>query len=336
MHALIHHLTQRFALNEAQAERLWALSGLRRPPDALGATLFRGLAVLAALLLGAGLVFWVAANWQEQSRSVKLHLLQAAVLLPGAAALIWPRARTAALLLAMLALGGLLAFVGQTYQTGADAWQLFATWAVLALPWALAARRDGLWAAWLLIAGLGLALWAGDALLNPLGSVFALAGQHWITPLLWALLFMLPLALPGLGALPADEAASISWRLAALMALSAWCAHALWSLFARGMDDDPQMGPYLLCAALSVGAAALVWALRPRDYVVLALAVLTLNVLVIAFVIWLLMKSQATDIEAALLLLTVVAAVSVGGSGAWLYRLQRQDAQEDARKGGQA
>ena len=40
-------------------------------------------------------------------------------------------------------IAGLLAFVGQTYQTGADAWQLFATWAALALVWALGRRRKG-------------------------------------------------------------------------------------------------------------------------------------------------------------------------------------------------
>ncbi len=42
--------------------------------------------------------------------------------------------RQALLLALALNIGALLALVGQTYQTGADPWQLFATWALLLLP----------------------------------------------------------------------------------------------------------------------------------------------------------------------------------------------------------
>ena len=100
MHALIHQLARRFALDDGRTQRLWALSGLHRRPDALATHLHRGLAVLAAMLLGAGLIFWVAANWQEQTRAFKLHLLEGAVLASAGAALLWPRGRTALLLLA--------------------------------------------------------------------------------------------------------------------------------------------------------------------------------------------------------------------------------------------
>ena len=58
MHALIHQLARRFALDDGRTQRLWALSGLHRRPDALATHLHRGLAVLAALLkqaVGAGL-----------------------------------------------------------------------------------------------------------------------------------------------------------------------------------------------------------------------------------------------------------------------------------------
>src|SRR5690606_16273414 len=42
--------------------------------------------------------------------------------------------------LASVAVGGLLALVGQIYQTGADPWQLFLLWAVLLLPWLVLVR----------------------------------------------------------------------------------------------------------------------------------------------------------------------------------------------------
>ncbi len=50
----------------------------------------------------------------------------------------------AALLLATLLLGVFLALFGQTYQTGADPWQLFANWALLILPWEVAPVGEGL------------------------------------------------------------------------------------------------------------------------------------------------------------------------------------------------
>ena len=323
MHALIHHLSHRFALDADRRQRLWALSGLHRPPDRLGVLLYRGLAVLAALLLGAGLIFWVAANWQDQTRTFKLHLLEAAVLVSSVAALAWPRGRTALLLLATLAMGGLLAFVGQTYQTGADAWQLFATWAALALLWALAARRDAMWALWLLITGLGLALWSGDALLNPLQNLLiGRQARSLLTPLGWAAIFLLPLALPRLKLLPAGAAsAPISWRLAALLALSAWCTYALFGLF---LPD--QAWQYFANVLLVMGAAALAWWLRPRDFVVLGLAVLALNVLIISCFARLMFEGVRGDRVGAVLWITLVAAGCVGASGTWLYRLQREEA----------
>jgi uncharacterized membrane protein len=63
------------------------------------------------------------------------------------------------LLLALLAIGGLFAYFGQTYQTGADPWQLFALWAALALPLCLVARSDVLWTPWMLIFSTAAALW---------------------------------------------------------------------------------------------------------------------------------------------------------------------------------
>ena len=276
MHALIHHLSHRFALDADRRQRLWALSGLHRPPDRLGVLLYRGLAVLAALLL-----------------------------------------------LATRAMGGLLAFVGQTYQTGADAWQLFATWAALALLWALAARRDAMWALWLLITGLGLALWSGDALLNPLQNLLiGRQARSLLTPLGWAAIFLFPLALPSLKLLPAGAAsAPISWRLAASLALSAWCTYALFGLFL-----PEQAWQYFANLLLVMGAAALAWWLRPRDFVVLGLAVLALNVLVISGFARLMFEGVRGDGVGGVLLITLVAAGCVGASGTWLYRLQREEA----------
>jgi hypothetical protein len=54
-----------------------------------------------------------------------------------------PAARTPLSLLALLNIGGLFAYFGQTYQTGADPWQLFSLWAALSLPLCLSVRGEG-------------------------------------------------------------------------------------------------------------------------------------------------------------------------------------------------
>src|SRR5690606_8361253 len=62
-------------------------------------------------------------------------------------------------LLACVLLGALLALVGQTYQTGADPWQLFALWALLMLPWVAAGRSVVLCLLWVLVSNVVVMLW---------------------------------------------------------------------------------------------------------------------------------------------------------------------------------
>ena len=109
---------------------------------------------LGVLLLGSAAICWVAANWQDMSKVQRFAGAQT-LLAVCALAAAWAglRLRTAAgargaipgalLALAGILLGALLALLGQTYQTGADTWELFAWWAVLLLPWALAAASQG-------------------------------------------------------------------------------------------------------------------------------------------------------------------------------------------------
>jgi uncharacterized membrane protein len=101
-----------------------------------------------AVALGAALVFLVAYNWNDLGKFAKFALAE--VLLVGAVLgyrLSGPdgAAGKASLLVACIVLGALLALFGQTYQTGADTWELFATWALLMTPWVLIARFAALW-----------------------------------------------------------------------------------------------------------------------------------------------------------------------------------------------
>ena len=128
-------------------------------PSALPVWLPRGVAVLAAALGGLGVVMWIAANWASMGRVGHFALLQGLVLVMGVGAPFKPAARGPLGLLALLGIGALFAYFGQTYQTGADPWQLFALWAVLALPLCWGARSDVLWAPWAMVVVTAISLW---------------------------------------------------------------------------------------------------------------------------------------------------------------------------------
>ncbi len=114
----------------------------------------------AALIIGAvalvlALVFFVAYNWQNMGKIGKFALVEGALAITIAlyVALSFKQRfkliRQLLLLIASVITGSLLALFGQVYQTGADTWQLFFTWALLISPWVLIARFPALWLLWL-------------------------------------------------------------------------------------------------------------------------------------------------------------------------------------------
>src|SRR5450830_282972 len=155
----VYQLASAHALDAQQTRQLQEVAGFQREPARLAYWLPRGVAVLGAALLGMGLIFWVAANWEELGRMGRFALLQGVLAAACVGVFVVPKARVPLLLLALLSIGGLFAYFGQTYQTGADTWQLFAVWAVLALPLCLVARSDVLWTPWMLVLASAAALW---------------------------------------------------------------------------------------------------------------------------------------------------------------------------------
>ena len=124
-----------------------------------------GLGIGTALML-AGVIDLVAFNWSELSRFPRLFLawgvFSATTLLA-----ITRQPGTLAHQLACTAcavLGGMsLALIGQTWQTGADAWTLFAWWAAVALPFCVSARFAPLWALWTLWVDVAVCTWWAQA-----------------------------------------------------------------------------------------------------------------------------------------------------------------------------
>lgn len=131
----------------------------RSVPAAPLLSLRRATGMLAMLLCGLGVIFFVAANWLTRSPLPMFVGLQAALLGSLLGAYRFRPLRVPLALLGFLAAGALLAYFGQYYQSSSDPWQLFAIWAGLALPLAFACRSDVLWSAWAVVAITAISTW---------------------------------------------------------------------------------------------------------------------------------------------------------------------------------
>ncbi|TNE51401.1 MAG: DUF2157 domain-containing protein [Deltaproteobacteria bacterium] len=114
----------------------------------------------AALFL-AGVVFFFAYNWYGLHRFAKLGIIEGGIL--GTALLAWylgldRLSGQVSLLVSAILIGPLLAVFGQIYQTGADPYELFMGWALLAIGWTLVSRFSVLWIVWLLIVNFAITL----------------------------------------------------------------------------------------------------------------------------------------------------------------------------------
>jgi len=117
---------------------------------------------LGGLALAFAALFFVAYNWNDIGRFARFGMVEIFIVL--AIVAYWKLGEhtvggKVSLLAATIALGVLLALYGQTYQTGADPWQLFSTWALLMLPWALIGRFPAIWIVWIVLINLSIVLY---------------------------------------------------------------------------------------------------------------------------------------------------------------------------------
>ncbi|MDR2212592.1 MAG: GDYXXLXY domain-containing protein [Pseudomonadales bacterium] len=251
--------------------------------------------ISAAALFAFGLLCWIAANWSALHRLTRLGLVGGLLLLSIVTATVAPRARIPALLLATALSGGLLALLGQVYPSGADAWQLFALWTLLALPFALAARHGAPWLLWAVVASAAIVLWQFQ---QRGGLDIANFGT------LWLLSFALALVLAPIAPLRA-LLGNVDWafRLAVAGAL-AWVVVTDLVVF---FTEDT--GSFLLILALLSAAALALLRSRPLEFGLLTLTVAAIDTLLIAHIGDALFNASSDG-----LLVGLIAAFIVGGS----------------------
>lgn len=167
----LDRLAAQHRMSTAQIGRALVLTGNRADANAWRQFAIALLRAAGVAGIGAGAIFFVAANWQDYGVMGRFLLLQVGFVAAIGVALWWPPTADAdtarysigapALILATLLCGGLLALFGQTYQTGADVYELFFIWALLTLPFAVAAMSGALWALWWCVLNIALALYCG-------------------------------------------------------------------------------------------------------------------------------------------------------------------------------
>lgn len=168
----LDRLAKHYSLDAKASADLLDLAGARPSHTDSLTFLARCFRYAGVLSLGSSVVFFVAANWSRIAVFGRFGLLEALLIALVAIALYKPPPRfigRAATLLAFITTGALLALFGQTYQTGADVYELFLTWALLGLPFAVAAQWGAASAAWILVLDLALALFCGA---SPRGGIF--------------------------------------------------------------------------------------------------------------------------------------------------------------------
>jgi uncharacterized membrane protein len=176
----LDRLAQFYALTPDGTETLLEVSRAR-PSRAEGLHFLARCCKLAGVLsLAAGVVFFVAANWSRIAVFGRFALLELLLIVFAALAVTRPPPRfvgRGALLLAFVTAGALLALFGQTYQTGADVYELFLTWALLGLPLVALARWGVTSACWILVLNTALLLYCGW---SPVGGLLwvLMGGVH--------------------------------------------------------------------------------------------------------------------------------------------------------------
>lgn len=300
----------------ALSRRLQQLADLGQEPAPLRAWLPRGLAVLAAALAGLGLVMWIAAQWATLGRLGQFAFLQAAVALPALAAWWFAAVRVPLALLSLLAIGALFAFFGQTYQTGADAWQLFAWWALAGLPLCLAVRSDVTWTPWVVVALVAVSLWTvnhvgGRAWRQTGVDTTAVHAAGWAMSLLIVLLVSPPWR-------ALTRAGLWSLRTALVLAVAGITTTAVTGLFATTVTPIFGLGVLVLA-----GAAAVLSRRSTFDVFGLSAAMLGFDTLVVCGLARWALEDRGPDPVGVFLLIGLAAAGLLALSVRWVLHAHR-------------
>ncbi len=257
---------------------------------------------VAAGLVGFAIVLWVAANWVEWGRLTRFALVGGVFTLAALMAALSPRIRAPAALIAFFAIGALFAAIGQAYQSVADPWPLFAIWALVALPLAVAARSDVLWSLWIVVVHTALALWLRDVGNGELANVL----------LAWIFISAIAALMH-----PALELHAVMGRTrwAGRIAIALAAALVAATTIGTGWSATALFGLLLLAGAIAFLVTA-----RPLDLPVLTLVTIAFDVTLLTALLWNMQVFRPLEY---LFFAGIVSMIVFAGSGAALMEIAR-------------
>jgi len=271
----------------------------------------------AVLLLCSGVIFFFAYNWDDLSRFNKFIIAQGALLLsllPLLRVNLQHPAGQASLFAACLLVGALLALVGQTYQSGADTYELFLVWAVLITPWTLLARLPVLWLLLLVLLNLSLVLALDNLSIHQFSAPF--------THPLWSI-FALNLGATGLWILATQRSTStllLRWgeRIIALYSL------LIITILAIGYVDSWSNTDVLTLPIWLGFSLTWLYLYRLRQIELMMLSALSLAAIILSVVILVQTLADVIALEALFLLLTLTVLGLSTAARIWLRHISQR------------
>ncbi len=284
-----------------------------------------GLLWSAMISLCCGVIFFFAYNWQDMGRFTKFTLVEMVMVMSTLAyiRIASTKTLTSATLMGMtLFTGALLALVGQTYQTGADPWQLFAAWGLLMLPWAFVARASSLWIVWVALVNLSVALYL-EISHGIFGILFTEEVGIWVFALLNSLLLcgfeyrsFVQIRISAKNKKMSEISNRYVNQLLAVIAGAATTFLALWSIFEYKVE---LVG--FVFYVLWVAAAFYIYRYKIRDLFVLSAVSLSVIVVIIS----LLVKAIDNSMDDGGFLLISFAIIGLSTlAGIWLKNLSKE------------
>lgn len=278
----------------------------------------RMLLFMGVVMLAAGVIFFFAFNWHGLGNMAKFALVE--IPLVATLCFAWRFGvdgiiGKATLLFAALLVGALLALVGQTYQTGADTFELFLAWALAILPWTLLARFPVLWIFWLALLNITVSLYGHtvgffrDSFPSPEALMWLLFGMNTLALVLWEWL-----------AATVFQWLQERWAVRLIATVSCGLITALATQQVIVHDSDAGYWAAPLWLAWTV-AAYFAYRRRIRDVYVLALGMLSAIVMVTVIIV----KSMNFDDAGMFLLIGLIVIGMSAAGGYWLKQVASEE-----------
>ena len=300
------------ALAQEHVDEALTIANVRPGIPAWRQFIDRVMMVLGGLALAFSVMFFVAYNWDDIGKFAQFGLVEAfiAVAIMG----FWKLGGDTlggkiSLLVGTLMVGVLLALHGQTYQTGADPWQLFANWALLIVPWVIVGRFAAVWMIWIGLINLSVVLYFQAFLF--FSSDFAVG---------WTI-FLVNTAALVVGEYFARRRSWLSER-GAFRLLALGSGGPLTWMAAMAIFEPLSLQTLSVVFWAGVLASLyFIYRTKIRDLFMLAGGCLSVIVVTISYLLWLFMDKFE---EAGLLLIAVAVIGLAAASAIWLRHVQQE------------